>query len=137
MKTNSKAVKEAVKKHIIECLQGSCNVANGYVPDDDIKGQLDYFVADFKNWYNPHEKQRTKVLHEAFRLFLQGLPSCFSYPFTYFEIRQVVREWLQQTEIESEKYGNEEVCNLYFYLLYREFLAICKKHKVDFIGKVL
>ena len=137
MKTNSKAVKEAVKKHIIECLQGSCSVADGYAPDDDTKGQLEYFVAEFKNWYNPCERQRDKILHNAFRSFLQGLPSCFSYPFTYFEIRQVVRSWLQQTKEDADKYDDEEVCSLYFYLLYREFLAVCKKNKVDFISKVL
>lgn len=133
MRTTKKEFKEKVRQHIIDRL--------GY-PWDEEKGEenenattkecLKNVVDEFNAWYCPYYKKTIPNKQAAFASFLNGLPGCLTIEFTTYNQRETLRAWFEQTEEESEKYNDEKVNNLYMWLIYREFFALCKKYGVNF-----
>ena len=74
--------------------------------------------------YEHHQKMVFKGLN--------CLPSCLNTEFYYYDQRQTLKEWHQQTEEEANKYSDDKVCAQYYYLIYREFCKMCKAAGVDF-----
>ncbi len=133
MKTTTKQFKTKVQNHIIDCL--------GYPWDDDndrenenatIKERLQNVIENFNNYYNDYERRRIPNRQNAFINFLLGLPGCLSVEYVYYNIRQTLREWHEQTEEEAEKYTDDQVAAAYYWLIYREFCTLCKQNKIDF-----
>ena len=65
--------------------------------------------------------------YRAFQDWLCGLPSAFTVAFSYYDARKIVRDWLEQTEEESEKYDDGQVWEKYLHLITREFFAMVDK----------
>ena len=133
MKTTTKIFKTKVQNHIIKRL--------GYPWDDEndrenenatIKERLQNVIDNFNSYYNDYERRRTPNQQTAFIDFLLGLPECLSIEYIYYNIRQTLREWHEQTEAEAEKYTDDQAAAAYYWLIYREFCTLCKQNKIDF-----
>ena len=133
MRTTTNAFKNKVQQHIIDRLSATWDEVNQRENDDATTAErLQNVVDEFKNWYCPYEQRRTPNRCDAFRDFLQGLPGCLNAEFTYYAQRETLREWHEQTAEESERYTDEQVVYNYYYLIYREFVTLCKKHNIQF-----
>ena len=133
MKTTTNIFKSRVQAHII------ARLGNPWSEDTQSENEnattaerLENVVAEFNRYYCPYEQRRHPNRGEAFRDFLQGLPSCLNAEFTYYEQRQTLREWHEQTEAEAASYTDEQITRNYYHLIYREFCTLCKIHNVKF-----
>ena len=126
LKSNSKIFKIKVQGYIIERLDSDSDYAQ------ELKDQLQNTVNEFKSWYNDYEKRRNPNKYKAFGDFLSGLPSCLNIEFTYYDVRNTMIKWIEQTEKESNKYDDMQVWENYLYFIAREFESLCKKNDVVF-----
>jgi hypothetical protein len=126
LKTNSKQVKTAVQNYIIECLDNS-----GY-PEckDDIKSKLELVCDEFKNAaVFENNIKRLGTWQAVFIDWLGGLPSALSIEYYTKEILSLMASFgLPLPENKTEQEGED----LFRYLIYSNFLDLCKKHKVDY-----
>ena len=112
MKTNSKQVKELIKKHILECITDANenNFETFADAKEYIKKEFDR-VANYPNniKHYPNEQAR-------FSDYLCGLP--FNFEYTFFDIA----EYLNNLGInpENEEFSSAKSLHLYHYLIYKE-----------------
>ena len=133
MRTTTNAFKNKVQQHIIDRLGATWDEFNQRENDDATTAErLQNVVDEFKSWWCPYEQRRNPNRGEAFKEFLQCLPGCLNAEFTYYAQRETLREWHEQTPEESERYTDEQIVYNYYYLIYREFVTLCKKHNVQF-----
>lgn len=125
LRTNSKAVKDAVRSYINEHFDFS-----GYDENFDnltLPEKCEKFIEIMRNeWYKGYERKRTPNLQEAVIGYINCCVSCFPIAYSYHEHRKLLESWLQETEEESEKYSDDEVSNLFYHLISREILALAK-----------
>lgn len=133
MKTTTREFKNEVQQHIIDRLGNPWDYENDHENENATTAEkLQNVVEQFKKWYCPFEQRRTPNKYEAFKSFLQGLPSCLNAEFTYYNQRESLREWHEQTEAEAESWSVEKIDFNYYWLICREFEALCKKHNITF-----
>lgn len=133
MRTTTNIFKTKVQNHIIDRLGDTWDEVNQRENENATTAErLQNVVDTFYSWYNPYEQRRTPNRCEAFKSFLQGQPGCLNAEFTYYAQRETLREWHEQTPEESERYTDEQVENNYYYLIYREFITLCKKNSIAF-----
>lgn len=133
MRTTTKEFKNKVQQHIIDRLGNPWDYENDHENENATTAEkLQNVVKEFKNWYCPFEQRRTPNRCEAFKSFLQGLPSCLNAEFTYYNQRESLREWHEQTEAEAERYNDLQIEAAYYHLIFREFTTLCKKYQVEF-----
>lgn len=125
LKTNSKAVKTAIREYLSESFDfsGYDESFNDLSLQDKAKKFLEIMQSE---WYNGYEAKRNPCLHNAVIEYLKGLPSGIHVAFYYSDERNLLKEWLQETEEEAQKYDDYEVDQLYWHLLSREILALAK-----------
>ena len=46
---------------------------------------------------------------------------------SYYDKRKIIEKWLEETPEESERYGDDTMCDLYYWLLTREFMAMVRE----------
>jgi hypothetical protein len=125
MKTTNKAIKDQIQKHIIEGLSEDTYQST--------KMQLQQVKEEFYNWYSPYEQKRTPNKQEAFKEFMNGLPSCLNMEYTYHGIHTTMRSWFENAgETYKEPKDDSKEADLYGSLIYREFNTLCKKNGVQF-----
>lgn len=126
MRTNSKEVKAAIQKHIIDCLDNS-----GY-PNcgDDLTSKLVLVCEEFKNAsVFANNIKRLGDWQAVFIDWLGGLPSSLSIEYYTKEILELMASWgLPLPANKTEQDGEQ----LYRSLIYINFLDLCKKNKVNF-----
>lgn len=122
LKLNDNRVSAAVKSYIVSCLDTDYT--------EDLKDRLKAVIEEFSSWYGPYEKRRIPNRQAAFTDWLMGLPSCLSADYTYYAQRQLLKNWLHETDQEANKYKDEEVTRLFYALIYREFVALCRENKI-------
>jgi hypothetical protein len=133
MRTTTNYFKTKVQNHIIDRLGNTWDEVTETENENATTAErLQNVVNEFYRWYCPYEKRRNPNRGEAFKDFLQGLPGCLNAEFTYYAQRETLREWHEQTPEESERFTDEQVCNNYYYLVYREFVTLCKKNNIAF-----
>ena len=106
LKTNSKAVKEAVKAYLIECAE-----TEDLATISDLKER---FLKE-KSWEIPRVG-----LQEAFIDWLQGL--AIGCVYSYYDIVRVLAKWLDDTIENQEKQLDKNGDRLYWYLMAREII---------------
>ena len=118
-------VKERIRKEIIEAAQ---QYAEEYEIENytDTASALNCVYAEFKNQFGWKIKQIGE--YNAFIEWLKELPMQFDY--YYFNMRERIKYWFNQSNEEASKYSDEQVDKLYWNLLAREFFALVKKFKV-------
>lgn len=97
LKTNTKAVKEAVKNYII-------------ASNDETLTELKERFIDEYSWCIKRIGEYNAMIE-----WLRGLAINCSY--TYYDERLLLKSWLQETEEEANKYSDEQVDKLYWHLL--------------------
>lgn len=133
MRTTTNIFKTKVQNHIIDRLGNTWDEVNQRENENATTAErLQNVVDTFNSWYCPYEQRRTPNRGDAFRSFLQGLPGCLNAEFTYYAQRETLREWHEQTAEEAECYTDEQITNSYYYLIYREFVTLCKKNNITF-----
>ncbi len=119
-------VKERIRKEIIEAAQ---QYAEEYEIENytDTASALNCVYAEFKNQFEWKIKRVGE--HNAFIEWLKGLPMQFDY--SYFDMRERIKYWFNQSNEEASKYSDEQVDKLYWNLLAREFFTLVKKFNVS------
>lgn len=125
LRTNSKAVKTAIREYLSESFDfsGYDESFNELSLQDKAKKFLEIMRDE---WYRGYEVKRNPCILKAVIEYLKGLPSSICVAFYYCEERNLLKEWLQETEEEAQKYDDWEVDQLYWHLLSREILALAK-----------
>lgn len=106
-KTNSKEVKAAVKKYLVEVAQSE--------ELSTIKDIREKFISEY-GWAIARLGE-----HNACVEWLRGLGVGIDY--SYYNIIQLVAEWLDESTEEAEKWLDKRGYSLYWDLLAREILA--------------
>lgn len=128
LRTKSKTVKEAIRKYLQNGFNNSCynldeNIYDGMTLPEMAKKFIEIMQDE---WYRGYEVKRNPCLHNAVIEYLKCLPSSINIAFYYSDERNLLKEWLQETEEEAQKYDDYEVDQLYWHLLSREILALAK-----------
>lgn len=113
LKTNSKIVKERVRSYILDIIE-----------DEGTVGSInERFIEEAK-----HDFRKLGV-NGAFQHWLSGL----ALPIDYidYEVLQVVKGWLDQTDEEASKYSNYDTWELFLHLITREFGYLLKKQGLE------
>lgn len=128
LRSTKKEVKEKIRIYILDCMDFSGYIGYDEHPEaepenvhDRVLLCRDIFRAEYVNAYN---MRRYGVEWGCFREWLCGLPSALTVAFSYYEARQLVREWLEQTEDEANNYDDAQVWDKYMHLITREFFAM-------------
>lgn len=136
LKTNSKIVRERIRKWIIESYDSynDDRIWNKYKETSDFKFIAKWYLTNFVA-----EKLGTKIKHiyqslryyrsyqEAFHDWCSGLPSCLctcDY-YVYQSAIDFLGDILEQTEYERKKFDEMEAEKKIDYLIYRELISVC------------
>jgi hypothetical protein len=120
MRTNNKEFKKQIQEYIL----------NGLSEDNgtDTKDQLQAVVNDFHSWYSPYEQKRTPNRQEAFKEFMNGLPSSLHTEWTNYGINQTLKGWFENTGTPYKEKDSDKELELHHNLVYRELNTILKKN---------
>lgn len=131
LRSTKKEVKEKIRAYILDCMDFSNYIGyDGYPDKEPETWQSKVFLCrSIFRWeyVNPQNLLRYGGERGRFREWLCGLPSALSIDYNYYDVRQIVQEWLEQTEEESEKYNDGQVWDEYLHLITREFFAMVDK----------
>lgn len=121
--TTRNVFKNAVRKHIEEILDDEQTT--------DLKEQLENTVVSFYNWYSGYEQKNNPNWFSAFIDWNKGLPSAIHMEYRHYKITEILKGWIEAAgETFKERAGRDEE-ETYRYLVTREFVALCKLHKVE------
>ena len=127
LKTNSKQVKESVRKYLIE------NV-NELLEEREIETDKPFHaymdIIEKEKFYQKYNTQ-----FDMFKDWLQGLGGfgddiyyhSSKKGFSGGKCQDILQDWLKQTDIEVKRYSNTESENLMTILCYREFIYLMNK----------
>ena len=119
-RSTSKQVVSAIRAHILESVR-NCDEMEDKSEFEVVQHVLNEFerVAGY-----PANKIRFTNQQERFSDYLSGLP--FGFDFTYFDIRNRLESFGldRRDDIDDDKTTKH-----YHYLIYREVLAMARKHK--------
>ena len=117
LKTNSKQVKENLKKYIIENFD--CSGYNVVEPTE--YGDICKCILDIMDSEKSHNEDYYPTKYDKFKSWAQGLPSVFDTCYYYDRSgKNDVMDILEQTEEQAKKYTEEQACELLTKLIYRE-----------------
>lgn len=128
LRSTKKEVKEKIRAYILDCMDFSNYIGyDGYPDKEPETWQSKVFWCRLifrSEFYYPENIKRYGGEWGCFREWLCGLPSALTVAFSYYDARQLVREWLEQTEDEANKYDDAQVWGKYLHLITREFFAM-------------
>lgn len=127
MRTNSKVINEAFKKHIIEAL----NTQEHEGHDGTIKTSLQIVANCFESeyWHKYNKAYYKGNKQEAFKSWLCGIPSCVDFSVWNEDIINFLTSiGLPQPENKDD----QQSVNLYHILLYRAFTKLFKINEINF-----
>ena len=110
MKSNSKQVQELIKLHILE------NATDENSEEfKNFKDCKNYIMKRFESEYNhPRNSQLYPNIQNRFLNYCLCMP--FNFTTWYDEMKAILNSW----GLFKEDATKEEICKLYFYLIYRE-----------------
>ena len=118
----NKEVKIKIRHYITDSIDEDYLTECGYKHDKSPKTLVTAIYDCMCNeFWQGNEKRRTPNRYEALKQYLMGLPSSISINFTYYDQRQLLKKWLQQTDSESDKYSDDKMTELFYHLITREF----------------
>lgn len=117
MKSNSKAVKEKIRAHILACVY---DVAGN--PFQTVRDAATWLAVEFDRVANhPHNVKRFPNEQDRFQDYLMGLP--FNFEYTHAGIADTLNGWgINPT---GKEYAPDKSARLYAALIFREMNA-CK-----------
>lgn len=132
LKSNSKFTKEKIKEYILNCWEEyEFKDELEDIPQDfaGICKTICEIVKDEKLPKNPQNRRSYLIMYyhnnyyEMFENWTRGLPAlldCCYWLYYLLDPREVIKQWLQETEEEAAKYTEEQAAILITKLLYRE-----------------
>ena len=123
MKTTHNHIRIPIRQHIFDSIEIDDN------ENATEKEKIEYAAERYESEYNyPNNQKRIPNNQARFIEYLQGLP--FNFEFYYYAQRQ----FLESIGLDerSKQYTDQEVADLYYNLIYREFSYLCRKHKINF-----
>lgn len=131
LRTNNKEVKEKIRAYILDHMDFSNYIGCDGYPDAEPKtdaGRVLLCRDIFRSEYvYPDNLRRYGGMYGCFTEWLRGLPSALTIDFSYYDVRQIMREWLDQTEEESSRFDDMETWEKFLHLVAREFFAMVDK----------
>jgi hypothetical protein len=126
MRTNSKFVRDAVQQYIINSID-----TEDYDIPENLKDQLIFICSEFKRVAGYRNNIiRLKTYQNCFIDWYQGLPSYFNISVYNHEI---VYELMPSFGLpQPEKKDDSQSIELFNYLIYSNFILLCKKNGVNF-----
>lgn len=125
LKTNSKKVRETVKNYIIESFHSSDFESWHETEITDYKTICNCILSAF--WLEKVQLDKRRMSEKAlFFEWCQGLPNVLDCDYYLASAKDLLAEWLEETEEEKEKYTEEQAENLITTLLYRELTTTGK-----------
>jgi len=112
VRTNSKAVREKVRKHILESVYDT-----NEEEFDNISDASEYITSEFKRVADyPSNKHNIPNHQDRFEDYLRGIPFNFEYE------NWKIEEFLNGLGInpQAKEYGSDEMWRLYSYLIWKE-----------------
>lgn len=125
-RTTSREVKAKIQSYVIDCIS-----TDGFpVKDDTLKTSLELVCAEFNSaaCYR-YNLLRLKTYQEIFIDWLDGLPSCFSIECYNGATLELMASFGLPLPSNKEP---EDGIKLFKYLIFREFVALCKKNNINF-----
>lgn len=140
LKTNCKIVKQRIRQHIYDCIIDNLQDMNSYnisinlherTYTENLQGCIEFFIKCYNSYINRSEYTK-KVYNNSnsfnyFVEYMQGLP--FNFEYMTYNQRMFLKDILEESEEEANKYNNIEVENKYYYLIYRELRFLIDKVK--------
>lgn len=131
LRSTKKEVKEKIRAYILDNMDFSGYIGyDGYPKNEPETWQSKVFWCRLifrSEFYYPENIKRYGGERGCFREWLCGLPSVLTVAFSYYDARQLVREWLEQTEDEANNYDDAQVWDKYLHLVTREFFAMVRE----------
>lgn len=140
LRTNTKIVINRIHQHIFDCIIDSVDDNNYFsqkFPKDnikiyscDLKGCIEYFNDTYSHYVNSSDYSKKLYNDNRFNFFIyymQGLP--YNFEFYYHKQRNFLKELLEETEEECNKFTDSQVEREYYYLIYRELMKLVDKMK--------
>lgn len=122
LRTTKKEVKNKIRAYILDHLE-FCDYT-GDEPKTD-GGKILLCRDIFRDEYGYNIRRMGEF--RAFKEWLCGVPGVLTVDFTYYGVRQIMREWLDQTEEESSRFDDVETWEKFLHLVAREFFAMVDK----------
>ena len=122
--SNSKEVKEAIRSHIIERLDPDYEGFEGSLAD-----KLENVIKGFKKWLGPNGMRHHQTYQDAFKAYLQCIPSTLAAEFATCYQEQALNEWMGTPDYERSA---DRIGDVYYALIYREFRKLCELNNVQF-----
>lgn len=120
-------LKEHVNAYIIDCIDGQ-----GYdLPGDALittEGKLRFLHDTFLKEYGWHVARYGK--QNAFKEYLQGLPSCFNIAFTNHDILELAYKWESLSPSATDKQKDKILENYFNFIAVKTF-QLFKKFKIS------
>lgn len=114
VRSTQKDVTEMIREHIV------VNLSDDY--GETVQEQLESVAKGFIDWYSPYERRRTPNVQQAFKEWLQGIPSqLYATPYHY-EQRELLNTWLGAKDT---NFTDDVVAARYYHLIFREFNKLC------------
>ena len=133
LKSNSKQFKTKVQTYILDCIE-----VEG-ASDPTIQEKLQYVADCFEiEKYKPFKEQYKNLWYISvnkqalFIDWLQGLPSSFNIEFSSYDIRNILKEWYEESEEQADKYDNTQTDNMFRNIIYMNFVDLCKQNNIKF-----
>ncbi len=125
VRTTTKQVRNQIKDYVLQSIDG-----DSYdVEFTDDKHRIQFLRDTFLKEY-VHENNQHLPTQKLFIDWVQGLPNSFSVVFYNYDIIKKLNKWAG-TELDINDKNEHEYLENYWYLLFREFSALCRKHNID------
>lgn len=137
LRSTSKVVKERIREYIL------ANLCEDYTTETG--EQLQAVVDGFNDWYGRYERKRNPNMFTAWCEWIMGLPSSLSIDYYYDVMRTILDTWFEtdmytlaaSDERRNNKWTDDEVQELFLWLIYRELKTLMQQHDVDRKGLFL
>lgn len=125
-RTTSKEVKTKIQDYVLSCVSTEDFTEH----DGTLKTSLEIICSEFKRvaCYENNIKN-LKTYQAAFIDWIWGLPTCFQVDYTNYEILDKMASFGLPLPTNKEE---SQGIDLFTYLVFREFVAVCTKNKVNF-----
>lgn len=124
LRSTKKEVKTRIRQYILDRIDFTDYDKEPKNDTETIILCYEVFKAEYVNAAN---LRRYGSEHRCFTEWLCGVPSIITIDFSYYDARQLVKAWLEQTEEEAERYDDLKVWEYFLHLIQREFFAMLEK----------
>ena len=125
LKTNSKAVKQAVRAYLMDAIRLQEDLSPTATDAEAIR-----YTEERLRFEKSYEIKRSYGnLQLAFEDWIRGLALDIEYCTA--DQRDILADWLEETQEEAARYEDEQVDELFYRLITREFLNMVDKAKKE------